>query len=201
MTTLTGKMAQVLLLVVGCLAAGCQQGPAMVANPDYEAWQAFEPGSYVVFDGTHTAGTEVRKLRLTRTLVSRDDEGVVLEQRVQVWRGGKAESNQAVRRAHPAKIDREGHYRTHPASRILDRGAEAIVMGRRELRCRVEDLELTAEYEGFVGTTEELRARAWSSPSVPGGLVKVDMTAKTKTHESKVTGQVVDYRALTTQER
>ena len=201
MKTLTRKMAQVLLLMVGCLAAGCQQGPAMVANPDYEAWQAFEPGSYVVFDGTHTDETETRKLRLTRTLVSKDDEGVVLEQRVEVWSGGQAESNRAARRAHPARIDREGHYRTHPASRILDRGEEDVATSGRELRCRVEDLELKAVYEGFVGTTEELRARAWSNSSVPGGLVKVEMAAKTKTHESHVKGQVVDYKALKAQER
>ena len=201
MKTPTRKMAQVLLLLVGCFAAGCQTGPVMVANPDYEAWQAFKPGSYVVFDGTHTAEAETRRLRLTRTLVSKDGQGVVLEQRVELWSGGQAESNRAARRAHPARIDREGHYRTHPASRILDRGEEDVATGRRELRCRVEDLELTAKYEGFVGTTEQLRARMWSNPSVPGGLVKVDMTARTKTHESKVTGRVVDYKALTTQER
>jgi len=201
MNTLKSKTAQVLLLTVGCLVAGCQQGPAMVANPDHQAWQAFEPGSYVVFDGTHANGTETRKLRLTRTLISKDAQGVVLEQKVEVWRDEQADSNQVAQRAHLKEIDPEGHYRTHPASRILNRGAKTVSVSGRELRCRVEDLELRAAYEGFVGTTEELRARMWSSSFVPGGLVKVDMSAKTKTHESHVRGQVVEYRALKAKER
>jgi hypothetical protein len=173
----------------------------MVANPDCQAWQAFAPGSYMVFDGTHTAGAETRKLRVTRTLVSKDGQGVIVEQRVEVWNGGQVESNQTVQRAHLAKIDPAGNAKTHPASRIADRGTEAVVVGGRELGCRVEDVELKAGYEGFVGTTEELRARTWTSPSVPGGLVKVEMTARTKTHESQVKGQVVDYKALKAQER
>jgi len=179
--------------LAGLVLTGCGE-LFTVPNPDYAAWVDFEPGSYVTFEGEQTVGTQVRAVRITEKLVTKNQDYVILERTTDVV--GQAGDTTPVRRVESARIDPAEDPRTHPGAVIRDVGRETIEVAGTTFDCPVRELELHARTEGFVDSAEDMIGRAAVHPDMPGRFVRVSLQAQTPHHKSEISGQIVDFRAI-----
>ena len=177
------------------LLAGCGQ-PTMVANPDYEAWARFAPGSYVTFEGTQRTGDTQQALRVTEKLVWKDAGKVVLERTIRLLDETKEGQPRAVSRVEAARIDPHDDPRTHPGATVRVVGSESVEVCGRTYECEVRELEVHARFDGFVEAMEDIRARASVHPGIPGRFAKIHLQAKTADHEFELSGRAVGLKAV-----
>ena len=183
----------VILLAAGTMLAGCGE-LGTVVNPDYASWMSFEPGSYVTFEGEQAVGGQVQPIRITETLVTKNQDHVILERTTELV--GQAGDARPVRRIEHARIKPADDPRTHPAAVIRDVGTETIEVAGRTFDCPVRELELHARTAGFVEESEDMLGRAAVHPDMPGRFVKVFVRTRTPHHEFEMSGQIVDFRAI-----
>ncbi len=193
------QISQVLAAVLMCtvaLTCGCGDPHAhrVVANPDYDAWAAFAPGSYITFEGIQKTDEQAKRIRITEKLLDRDAGKIVLVRTVKFL--DSEEKPVARKRIVWAKIAPEDDPRTHPAALLATTGKERVTIGGKTLTCEVRDLKLHAKITGMMATMEDIQARTCVTPMVPGRLVKIHMKTRTPHHDFEITATAVEYKAV-----
>jgi hypothetical protein len=188
--------AGLLVSAVAGLAGGCGSGPpGTVANPTYQAWAAFEPGSTVSLKGTRTVGQECRNVLITNRLVEVSAQQVVLERTVKGL-DGNSQPPTITRKVEPARIDAEDNPRTNPQAHVTDLAEETIQIKDEAFHCKGTQVEIHAEFGGPLPTAEDVHLQTWVHPDVPGGTVKMFLVRKSVSHDLEVSAQAVDFKAL-----
>lgn len=188
--------AGLLLSAVAGLATGCaSSSPGLVANPVYQAWAGFEPGSTVTLKGTRKVGEDCRNVLLTNRLVEVTAQQVVLERTV---KGLDVDTQPATvtRKVEPARIDPADSPRTNPQGRVRNLPDETIQVKDKALLCKGTEVRIHATFEGFVPTTEDVHLQTWVNPEVPGGTAKIFLVRKSATHDLELSAQAVDFQAV-----
>ena len=185
------------LLIAACsVAGGCGQGTQLVANPDYQAWKGFAPGSYVTFEGIRRMAGSAQPVRVTERLVSVDPRMIVLE-RTTVYLGSESsDAPEVMRRSEMARIRPVDDPRTHPDARTEDLGSDDIEIEGKIYTCRVQQLDVSTKTSELGPGEQICRATAWMNSAIPGALVKIILHSKTGRHDFGVTGEVVDFGAM-----
>lgn len=150
------------LILLAAVAAVQEQ----VENPQYAAWSTFKPGSKVVlrYEAKSPKGAAVVS-EITGVLKSVDEREVVLA--VSGWiesEGQPRRDRPEAEEKQPSKIDAA---RLPPAGRVTE---EEIEVGGRKLKCRLET-RVEPAVEGDTVT------KIWTSPEVPGGVVRREVQA------------------------
>jgi len=125
-------------------------------SAEYGGWNGRAPGTWVRFKAEVKEGTRVASTEFIRTLVRVTPEGAHLEQR-----------DAASRRALQGRLNDMLARTDTPAGRRQEDQDTLDVRGRR-LKCA------TVLYSGQWGGTI-VRLKQWSSPEVPGGVVRIDV--------------------------
>lgn len=185
-----------LLGVLAGLATGCESvSPSLVANPTYQAWAAFEPGSSVTFKGTRKVGQDLQNVMFTQRLVEITAQKVVLERSMEVL-DGNSQPATIVRKVEPARIQPADNPRTNPQAQVKELADERIEVKGQTFQCKGKEVVVHAEFGGPLPTTEDVQLRTWPHPDIPGGTVKVFLARKSASHEMEIAAQVIDYHAL-----
>lgn len=188
--------AGLLLLVLAGLASGCESAsPKLVANPTYQAWAGFEPGSKVTFKGTRKVGQDTQNVLFTQRLLEATAQQVVLERSVDVL-DGNTQSPTITRKAEPARIEPADNPRTNPQAQLKHLDDERIQVKGETLQCKGQEVVVHAEFGGPLPTTEDVLLRTWVHPDIPGGTVKIFLVRKSASHDLEVSAQAVDFLAL-----
>jgi hypothetical protein len=198
MTSSTFTRAGLLLAALGGLAAGagCGSPAGLVPNPTYQAWAAFEPGSSVTLEGTRTTGQAQQKVQIIQRLLESDANRIVLERSVQVLDANASQPPVVTRKVELAKIDPADSPRTRPEARTKDLGEENVLVKGKTYPCRVSEVQVHAEFGEPLPAVEDLRLRTWSSPDIPGGTARIDLSRRSASHNMDLVGQVVDFHAV-----
>lgn len=168
-------------------AAGCA---TRVGNPDYQGWVAFEPGASVTMEGYQSIDGDKRPVRVTATLIAKDDERAIVERRYTYPDAPAEQRTRADRSVEPRTILAVDHPVTHPAARRVGPRPAEIEIAGRPFACEVVTVSLTTDFEGWeerVSTTMHL------SPEIPGGLAAVSMHTHTPDQDFEFWGQVVSF--------
>lgn len=190
-TSARRRLELVAVLVISAGLIGCAPPPDIVANPDYQAWVHFPPGTNVRFEGIQTIGEDSRPIIITEKLMSKDADRIILERVIERQdNGSEAQTSLWVERAEVAAMH---HPLTHPKAIIRPQEAETIDVGDRPFACEVVELKLKAPIQGFFEASEDVEGRLWQHADVPGRVVKVDLQAVAETYEYRLQGQVVSF--------
>lgn len=187
----------VLVAWAGCAAlfvGGC--GLVPVPNPDYQAWAEFEPGAYVVLEGTQKVGDEPQDVRITDKLIKKDIAMIVLERIMKVRAADGTETTQVLKQLEPLLIFSGDNAMTHPWAKRRDLGTETIKVAGRDMTCKVQELELHVIFKGFFEEAEDVHIKTYRNPDIPGGMAKGSFQTKTQTHSYELQGRVVEYKAV-----
>ena len=188
--------ACLLLLVLTGLTTGCASvSSGLVANPTYQAWAGFEPGSSVTFQGTRKVGQESQKVLFTQRLLEVNPRQIVLERTVEVL-DGKAQPPEVIRKVEPARIAPTDNPRTNPQARVKNLDDDTFLVKGRTFQCKGKEVAVHAEFGGPLPTSEDVQLRTWVHPDVPGGTVKIFMVRKSPSHDLEVAVQAIDFQAL-----
>ncbi|HYF00944.1 MAG TPA: hypothetical protein VEJ18_18625 [Planctomycetota bacterium] len=134
----------------------CALAAQEAENPDYRAWSAFKPGSWVKL----RIRGEASEKEVTVRLVQVTPEQVVVERTTRSRLGTRTVAEAPYLESIPARKPRIGS--------VLREVEEELEAGGRRLRTRMLELE---QREG----EKVRRVKIWASPEVPGGAVKMDV--------------------------
>jgi hypothetical protein len=167
----------------------------MVANPTYQAWSAFEPGSTVTLKGTRKVGQDSRNVLITNRLLEVTAQQVVLERSIKDL-DGNSQPPAVTRKVEPARIEPADNPRTNPQATTKDLPEQTIEVKGKVLHCKGTDVEIHAKFEGPLPTAEDVHLQTWVHPDVPGGTARIILVRKSVSHGLEVSAQVVDFQAL-----
>jgi len=147
--------------LIGALAllAWLQNVPELRDNPEYQAWAAFAPGSWVEYRDAIVGEPHPPDHRTTTKLVQITPEKIVLEVLVKLRTNEKtSEFTQKVEIPAKDKV-------THASA---EKGEDEVEVDGKKLKCAWE--KWTIESQGKKGTK-----KIWLHPDVPGRLVKEEV--------------------------
>jgi hypothetical protein len=178
--TLAGWM----VLTVGCA------GPARVANPDYQGWASFQPGSSITFEGHQSVDGQRKRLRITEKLLSKDKSRVVLERAYEFLEDDVRQPPVVETAIEPARIHPGDHPVTHPHARIEHVPDEELGVAGRTVLCRVMRVEVAADARGW---WDRMEAAVYLNESVPGGVARVLLRSETPDEHFELAADAVDF--------
>lgn len=163
----------------------------MVANPDYQRWEAFGVGSYVIAEGTQVVTGVRRPLRIRAELAARTPEHLLVTRSYDSVPG---EEPPIPRQFFvPAWIRPEQHPSTHPRSRVAHgEKAPADVAGRK-LDCELVTIDAPGEFPDWGA---QLKARLRACPTLPGGLAQLELRGVANGQPFEVSSHVVEWKAV-----
>ena len=191
-----GLLLALLAVAVAGVAGGCKKPDVRVRNPDYVAWAAFAPGSYVTFQGVQKTSKGEQSLRMTDKLLSKDDEKVILERTITLLGDKGGRKPQVRRRAEFAQIDPADHPVTHPSAKLKVLGKEDVEVAGKTIRCEIREVRVRTKLDDLVRAEQDMTIRVHRSEVIPGAMARVVLRTKTDEHTSEVTGRVVEYKAV-----
>ncbi len=172
-------------------AAAPEEG--MVRNPDYDRWVSFEAGSWIEAEGYEVIGGVRHPLRLTATLMARDDQKVAVEWSYVV---GKDQE-------HPTRVQNfiehawvkpEDHPYTHPTTKsTLEPKAKSITVKGKPLACDLQTAHVEAEFPDW---GKGIDARLYHYAGVPGGIVQFHIKSSKDNQPFEFFAKVVDYKVV-----
>jgi hypothetical protein len=168
--------------------AGADFAANQVPNPDYRRWANYRPGTWTLIDGFQIQGDAREPLRIREALLSREPDKLML-QRTFVLVNREA-STAPVHRLFVvmARINPEAHPFTAPDSTITDGPQdESLTIGDETYACPVRTIRAKGTFRDW-GT--DPTAIVYTAPSVPGGIVRIDLITRTKGEEARYLGQM-----------
>ena len=135
--------------------------PQEVDNPEYGFWSACKKGSWVRVKMTIEQDGKKHEVEQTSTLVELTPGKAVVEQSGKTAEGKMPTQKRtiAAKQARPDPVEKEGE--------------EDVEVGGKRLPCRW--IELRKEEQGA-----RVWAKIWTSPEVPGGVVKSEIKPEGK---------------------
>lgn len=168
--------------------AEAQFAAVQVANPDYERWAAFQPGSWTLIEGFQIQGEQREPIRIREALVSREPDKLMLERTFVL--ANQEETTAPMHRLFVvmARIEPDEHPFTAADSTVTEGPDEQLLsIGDQTYACRVRTLRAKGAYEEW-GTAPT--ATVYTNPEVPGGIVRIDLITRTEGREARYLGQV-----------
>ncbi len=167
MRTVMGILVSVLLLASGAVAE-------LVANPAYENWSKFKPGTSISYrQNTNMGAGMSMQMDITQSLKEVTEEKAVVEVAISnsMLPGGSQTHTQEV----PAKVEKENAV----SFTQLPPGMEGEAKSLGKEKVKVGETEYECEVTQIKGVMQGISAegKSWTSDQVPGGLVKMEMKA------------------------
>ena len=198
-------LAGVVTVALAGLACGCSATPALVANPAYQMWAGFEPGSSATLEGSRITGEQIEQVRITQRLVEADKDRVIVERTVKVLSVAATQPSARVkvipatqpvvtRVVEPRMIQPTEHLQTRPGAVTKVLPSETIELKGLALTCCVIDVEVNVTFGGPLPTSEHSHMRRWLNSAVPGGTVRISVERQSTSHYLQVAVQLVDYK-------
>ena len=192
----TFVLAGLLLLALTGLGTGCSSvSSSQVANPTYQAWANFEPGSSVTFKGTRKIGQDTHNVQFTRKLLEVTPQQVVLERSEELLDGSGLPPT-VKRDVELARIEPADNPWTNPQARVKDLGDDSIQIKGKTLQCKGKEVVLHVEFGEPLPTTEDALHRKWVNPEIPGGTVKMFLDRKSTSHDVELSIQAIEYQVV-----
>ena len=145
-------------------------------NPEYKGWAAFKPGTTVKRHQVVSAAGTKQEMDLTTKLVELTADKAVVEDSIAMNVNGQAMNMPGNKRTIPAKL--AGGAPVTPAKpdanapkASMKEGEEKVDVGGKSYKCKT--VETTSPGPQGQG---EVKGKVWTSPEVPGGLVKMTAT-------------------------
>ena len=200
-------MRYALRLLAACLILGCSSAAfaELVDNPAYQNWAKFKPGSGVTFKQSTTVsvmGPTAMESTITQKLVTVKPDSVTVE----VTTSQGVTSSSKTTTVIPAKIEKGLEYIGPPEP---DTKVEVKDMKEGKDTIDVKGAKVDAATHEFTVTmtqipattpatnpaivlvdTMTLKAKVWTSPTVPGGMIK--------TEQNGTMGQMGDMKSTIT---
>ena len=166
-----------MLLLLAALAAApgslrAEEPTAEVDNPEYAAWSACKPGTWVKFiQETELNGLKT-KIEKTIALKELAPDKVVLESFLSMEAAGQKGTAAPSRREVPAKVAKpEAPKPDEPKSSAPREDREELEIAGKKLACKTMLLKASS---GDAAST----SKTWLCDEVPGRLVKSELTSK-----------------------
>jgi hypothetical protein len=142
-----------------------------VANPKYEAWAKFKPGSSETVSADMEVQASKIHIQMTRTLISIDDNNAVVETKSTVNLMGQDHESPARQETIPAKSDTD---------QLKQTGEKDIEAMNKTFKCKVYDTKGDPNAKPTRGAPdpESMKATVYASDEVPGGLVRLEAAQK-----------------------
>lgn len=154
------------------LFAGSAIAAEMVDNPVYQSWAKFKPGTTVVYNHEIAAGTMTMNMEMTQKLIEVTPEKATVE--MTMTTSAMPNMNHPGRKSEiPAKIDKDqldtaGKLPQDVKGEAKPLGKENVDVSGKAYECQVT--QITGEQRG-----QKLEGKSWTTPDVPGNMVKVEM--------------------------
>ncbi|MGB0716021.1 MAG: T6SS effector phospholipase Tle3 domain-containing protein [Phycisphaerae bacterium] len=147
----------------------------LVANPDFDRWLAFSPGSWFRVLGSQSADGKREDVQITEKLVMKSEERLYIERTFEF----------AMRDGVPACVINRGffewrqirgidHPLTHPSAETVALDDMSYTIQGLSLRCEGMTIKANADFADWGDNT---RMSVFYSDQIPGGLVKIDISA------------------------
>jgi hypothetical protein len=161
-----------------------------VKNPGYDRWTRFEPGSWVMLEGTQTINGVTRPFRMKTTLVSKSAGQVVFhrEEIATAGQTGPAPFTQTLyESAHIAPAENP---LTHPSAQIKTLPDETVRVGSRSFVCAGRSVSVPADFEAW---GDKPQTTVYTNPEIPCGIARINITTRFGEKVVNVTGQVTGF--------
>lgn len=136
-----------------------------IANPEYEAWKKFKPGTTITLTTTtHVPGAPASEMGQIVTLGKVEPKKLVLKSKSVMKAAGKPIEVPAPDRDVPARLKR-----TPPSKAKIEKGKENVEAAGKKFAC--EWTKITSKANGQTTVT-----KMWRCDAVPGGIVKREMS-------------------------
>jgi len=161
----------------------------MVANPAYQAWAKYKPGSRVVMGMVMSmGGPQAMNVEMTQTLVEALPDKVVVESAAVLEIMGNRQPQPAQRQEIAAQVPKGQEYLpTGLEGKASEAGTEQVTVDGKAYACRV------IQVEGRQGP-QTVAGKLYRTDEIPGGLAKMDMTISVPGGQSgSVTSEVKSF--------
>ena len=158
----------------------------IVENPFYLAWVKYKPGTTVEFELKTDAVGQQMTTHITQRLVEVSPEKVVVDVEARIDVPGIPNPPQPQKQTKtflPGVPKSEALRSLRPPGAVgdpIDAAAETVHAAGKEIACTV------TEFPGHNGTGEG-KAKAWRSPQIPGGMVRMESASPVMKVELVVT--------------
>ena len=158
----------------------------IVENPFYLAWVKYKPGTTVEFELKTDAVGQQMTTHITQRLVEVSPEKVVVDVEARIDVPGIPNPPQPQKQTKtflPGVPKSEALRSLRPPGAVgdpIDAVAETVHVAGKDIACTV------TEFPGHNGTGEG-KAKAWRSPQIPGGMVKMESASPVMKVELVVT--------------
>jgi hypothetical protein len=144
----------------------------LVRNPDYDRWQAHEPGAASVFEATQRIDGQRRDVRLTERLVARFHDKIFLERLFESSVDGQPLVPIGRGIFELERIKPQRHPLTHPDAQVDELPAVELTVGDRTFECERKQIAVDAT---FADWGADINATLFMNQLVPGSIVKINL--------------------------
>jgi len=170
-----------------------------VENPDFRRWSDFGPGSSLTMEGYQVVEGRREPLRITGRLIHKWDDKLYLERTLEPMDRDSDRAPLVRGYFEWARIDPSSHPLTNRQSTITElppksfeiQRAGTVVCSGRTGTCKAD----------FVDWGKNPTATVYSNPTVPGGIVNLEIKAIADGREIEYYESVVDYHRVTAVEK
>lgn len=172
------------------LAAATPAASGMVANPLYERWAGFAPGSWVLLEGQQVTNGVAHPIRIRTTLISKTPYQIVLY-REQFDSSGQLESSVFPQTVFASsEIEPADGPMTHPACQSTKLPDAKLNVGQQVFDCKVLSISVPADFRDW---GSQPKATVYSNAAIPGEIVQVDLHTRLGDRTVEIAAKVSDY--------
>jgi hypothetical protein len=198
---MTRNITWLIVLSLAISLTGCG---GLVSNPAYEGWEEFTPGSSVTFEGTTTINDFTQRVRMTDTLVAIDANQLTLERREELFDDeGNVVSDVTGEIIEKAEIFGVDSVITHPDTELDELDPIQISVAGRTFECEGTSFTLTTRipvlqdiFDGLFGVGQTTSGERYTSPAMPGGLVRGRLETIDDEVTTAIEGEIVDFHVV-----
>ncbi|MCZ6683150.1 MAG: hypothetical protein O7B26_08200, partial [Planctomycetota bacterium] len=161
-----------------------------VRNPDYDRWAKFAPGSWIQWTGYQSIGGRRQDMDVKAVLIEKQADKLVVEWIYAMGDDDFARPDRVQAFIETAWISPTDHPITHPQARISDLPAESIKVGGKTLRCRVQQVNVDAQ---FPDRGRDITLKRHRNDGIPGGLARESMKSHKGSEPFEFVCEVVKY--------
>ena len=181
------RAATVAVVLCACRFASAD---APTSNPTYESWAKCKPGAMSKVESQSEVMGQTTKMTITTTLVEVTPEKATVEMKTSMEMMGQKMEQPATKQEIPAKApdmkDMKMPAGVDPAKMPKPTtGKETITVGGKSYDCTTT--EINTEMSGI-----KVHSKTWSTPDVPGSLVKMTSNTEGAT-PTKTTMMLVEF--------
>ncbi len=177
------------LVVTRAVPIAAAAAQDLVANPDYQRWASFAPGSWTEWRGYQVVAGIRTPLAIRATLVECNEHRLVVEREFRTEGGVSVNTPLSRRFVVAAQIDPCEHPATAPQRHQRDLPPETLTVGGQALTCEGRQIQAAGEFPEW---GSDIDAILYSSTDIPGGSARLDVSLTLSGKPARFVGQVVE---------